>query len=859
MKGENFLNQYFKLKNELDEKYSTYSVLLMQKGKFYEMYSVDKTFSNVCDLLGIYQTRSDNTVKTEVNFKNPYMAGFPLTSLNRHLKTLTEHKYTVQVVDEKKINNIIERVITRTVTETTYFDDINTDTRTMMYILKIEEEMCITVVDLFLGHITIYPDQTFNKDLIFTLNNKHKPKEIIYHSSNKDLELEGVKITFINDDVFLRMSYKIEFLEKIYKHIIGSNVIERLNLDKLELSSSCLVFLLSYAMKYDKSLLNKVSHPELLYTDDILQLSENSIDQLLLEDVYKEINKTYTPMGSRLLKHKLFNPYVNPEEMKCVCLELQQDTKDLLKDVKDIDKLWRKINTTRVSKQLEITQFYKSLNTIQHFFKRVNSEKEIIPEVTIRNLDRIIQYISSRIVFDDSCPDDIFHKGYNTDIDEKTKSLSDILVEIENIKKEIELSLQLNITTDKIYFSCNNETKKQIQSKKSDVSFQRSNKGWRITTKRLDELSEDYFLNKEELDKLNKKQLIIFCEDITEKYDKSFHSISKRLAKVDVEICCQTLLDKYCYRLPEIVDDISGIDIKGLFHPISKNLSTGYIPLDIQLSSGMLLYGINYSGKSTVLRSVGISVVMAQAGLPVPCKEMKLKPFKRLYTKICLNDSYSKSQSTFTNEILEMNKMNQYCDEDTLILADELCSGTELSSALGLVGSSIIHIMNKKGKFIFTTHYHQLSDIKNVVESGVEFYHMSVDINDKNIVFNRKLEKGKCRELYGIEIARYMNMNSEFILLANKIRSEIVDEELVKNKSSRYNTDVYITECRICGDKKGLHTHHIQFQSTFSKENRSKNFKGNLVVLCESCHQKVHKGDINISGYKETTEGTIIV
>ena len=138
MKGENFLNQYFKLKKELDEKYSTQSVLLMQKGKFYEMYSVDKSFSIVCDLLGIYQTRSDNTVKTEVNSKNPYMAGFPTTSLNRHLKTLTEKNYTVQVVDEKKINNIIERVITRTVSETTYFDDINTDSRNMMYILQID-------------------------------------------------------------------------------------------------------------------------------------------------------------------------------------------------------------------------------------------------------------------------------------------------------------------------------------------------------------------------------------------------------------------------------------------------------------------------------------------------------------------------------------------------------------------------------------------------------------------------------------------------------------------------------------------------------------------------------------------------
>lgn len=856
MKGENFLNQYFKLKDELDEKYTSNSVLLMQKGKFYEMYSIDSSFSRVCDLLGIYQTRADNTIKTQVNLKNPYMAGFPLTSLSRHLKTLTENNYTVQIVDEKKINNIIERTVTRTVTETTYIDDVNSESRTIMYILQIEQDICITIIDLFLGHITIYPDQPFSMDTIQIVKNKHKPREIVYHStSNTDFKIDGIKLTYINTDVFLRVSYKIEFLEKVYKHIIGSNVIERLNLSKLDISSSCLVFCIDYTMKYDKTLVNKLSHPSILYSEDILQLSENSIDQLLLEDVFKEINKTHTPMGSRLLKQKLYNPHTNPEEMICTYLSVEEDAKDILKQVKDVDKLWRKINTTRVSKHIEITQFYYSMNSIQHFFKKINQSTQVVSDVSCRNLDRIIQYISNRLVFDDACQD-IFKKGYNSEIDEKTDKINHILDEIENIRKDINDEISLSITTDKIYYTCNNDTKKYIQSVKKDISFSRSNKGWRITTKRLDELSEEYFMCKEELDKLNKKHLILFCEDLTEKYDKSFNIISQRVAKIDVDICCQTLINKYSYTIPKIQDTFT---VKGLFHPISKNLHTGYIPLDITLNGGMLLYGINYSGKSTVLRSLGICVIMAQAGLPVPCREMVYKPFKNLYTKICLNDSYSKSQSTFTNEILEMNKMNQYCNEDTLILADELCSGTELSSALGLVGSSIIHLMNKKAKFIFTTHYHQLSDIKMVVDSGVEFYHMSVEINDKGILFNRKLESGKCSELYGIEIARYMNMNTDFIFLANKIRSEIVDERLVINKSSRYNTDVYMTECKVCGDKKGLHTHHIQFQSTFNKENVSKHFKGNLVVLCESCHQKVHKGELNISGYRETTEGNVIV
>ena len=107
MKGEKFLTSYFNLQKVLYEEYPKKSLLLMQKGLFYEIYAMpdDPLFSEVCDLLGILQTRVDKSLPISIN--NPRFAGFPIDSANRHLKALTENEYTVRIVDETKEGKLV--------------------------------------------------------------------------------------------------------------------------------------------------------------------------------------------------------------------------------------------------------------------------------------------------------------------------------------------------------------------------------------------------------------------------------------------------------------------------------------------------------------------------------------------------------------------------------------------------------------------------------------------------------------------------------------------------------------------------------------------------------------------------------
>ena len=273
----------------------------------------------------------------------------------------------------------------------------------------------------------------------------------------------------------------------------------------------------------------------------------------------------------------------------------------------------------------------------------------------------------------------------------------------------------------------------------------------------------------------------------------------------------------------------------------------------------MLLFGQNFSGKTSFIRSVGICIILAQAGLPVPATEMNFTPFTKLITKISLGDNLKRNQSTYTNEAKEIKNMIETGDQNTLILADELCSGTEIPSALSLVSSTVIFLDKIKARYIFTTHFHELLDIHEIKEiNSFQIYHMKTTITDGKIIFNRNLEKGKCEDNYGIEIAQHMKLPTEFIHTATKIRNRIKSStEIISSKTSKYNKEIYMTECKLCKSTKNLHTHHIIFQSVNPGE--GKNFKNNLVVLCQDCHEKLHKNEIQINKILETSEGIEII
>jgi DNA mismatch repair protein MutS len=258
---------------------------------------------------------------------------------------------------------------------------------------------------------------------------------------------------------------------------------------------------------------------------------------------------------------------------------------------------------------------------------------------------------------------------------------------------------------------------------------------------------------------------------------------------------------------------------------------------------------------------------MAQMGCFVPAERMVYYPFKTLYTRILGNDNIFRGLSSFALEMTELRSILRDSNKNSLILGDEICRGTEIYSALSIVSSAVSILCKRRTNFLFATHLHKLHEIDIIREAkNLRHFYIDLQFSEGRIVFGRKIFEGIGEKLYGIEVAEYIIDNEEFQRLATKTRRQLLDKSHGCGggdggpKSSTYNSATYVDECAICGAKGGqLDVHHIHSQKyadcNDTIEYFNKNHGGNLVVLCVDHHNQVHKGEITVHGWIETSQG----
>jgi DNA mismatch repair protein MutS len=244
---------------------------------------------------------------------------------------------------------------------------------------------------------------------------------------------------------------------------------------------------------------------------------------------------------------------------------------------------------------------------------------------------------------------------------------------------------------------------------------------------------------------------------------------------------------------------------------------------------------------------------MAQAGLFVPCSEFNFKPYKYIFSRIIGNDNIFKGLSTFAVEMSELRTILRLSNEHSLVLGDELCSGTETMSAISIFVAGIQHLQKCKSSFIFATHLHEIvefEEIKNL--NSILLKHMSVVFDKERdmLIYNRKLQDGPGSNMYGLEVCKSLNLPDDFLNTAYEIRAKYNPEvgSILDLKSSHYNSKKLISMCEKCGKNPGKEVHHLHHQSEANNEGIIKNEDGifhknnlaNLMTVCESCHDEIH-------------------
>ena len=322
---------------------------------------------------------------------------------------------------------------------------------------------------------------------------------------------------------------------------------------------------------------------------------------------------------------------------------------------------------------------------------------------------------------------------------------------------------------------------------------------------------------------------------------------------------------KYRYCRPTIDHDhdhdtgASFVRATGLRHCLIERINEDecYVTNDVGLSgSGILLYGTNAVGKTSLIRAIGVAVIMAQAGFYVPASGFVYRPYRAIMTRILGNDNLFKGLSTFVVEMSELRVILRMADANTLVLGDELCSGTEMDSAISIFVAGLQHLYRAGASFIFATHLHEIAAYSEIREMAprLRLAHMRVfyDKARDTLVYDRKLQDGAGESMYGLEVCKSLHLPDDFLENANTIRvkyrgvsaktptASILDDAV----PSRYNAAKLRRLCELCEKARGTEVHHLQHQESADADNFighiHKNHPANLASVCEDCHREIH-------------------
>ena len=662
--------------------------------------------------------------------------------------------------------------------------------------------------------------------------------------------------------------------------------------------------------RFNRILLNPITN------SDILNRTYNITEYFLDKNMWDNIRSRLTNIKDfEKIKRKLIMNRITPRDF----YNLYQN----LSVLQDIDKRLSKDKVfSKYIKNFSKTEFKTSSKKITDF---INSNFDIEKCKGIDDLsnDKLGNYNIENMLF--------IKRGISEILDERAQKCIDSRSVLEAIKKwmstcveEYEKSSRINKTNEfiKIHETPKNEpilmgTKRRVNILKTIIDKLKLENEGKYTIIYKSEYSgeeEEYVLeigdfeyclhggNKSnmvvkssEIDKLCHlietskdsliAELLVSYTDIIIKFNKLIDDIPgvnilddiiEYTSECDLIQSRCYIASHYNYCKPEIkIGDKAYINFTKIRHPLIEQLNQRelYVTNDYSIGSGenvpngVLLYGTNAVGKTSFIKSIGIAIIMAQAGLYVPCETFVYSPYNYIFTRILGNDNIFKGLSTFAVEMSELRTILRMCDKNSLVLGDELCSGTESTSALSIFAAGVEYLHRIEASFIFATHFHEIANYSEIRElEHLRLCHMSVvfDREKKTLVYDRKLREGPGENMYGLEVCKSLDLPYSFLDRAHELRIKYSGDpiaNILQSKSSKYNSNKLRGICEICKERPSTEVHHLQFQKNadikgFIRGEFNKNHKANLINICEECHYRIHKKDsehrvkLTIDGYQ---------
>lgn len=544
--------------------------------------------------------------------------------------------------------------------------------------------------------------------------------------------------------------------------------------------------------------LSTINDIEIISNEDYLYMDAYSANNLELTETVRNkdrefsllwlLDKCKTAMGSRKLRNMLLSPLKDISQLnkRYDMIEKLNDEfilKDnlitLLDEIYDIERLTGKLTNGSFNARdmLQLKRSLKPLPEIIEIVKKLNFDLEIKPFKEIYDLLEKSIYEDPPITLKEGY---LIKEGYNIDLDslrEIKKNGKDFIAKFENEIKEKTGFKNLKVGFNKVFGYYIEISKAQAKDAEK-FGFERKQtlaNGERFISPELKE-KEDMILNAEEKIIDLEYSLFMDIKNEVKTYVEDMRKTADNLSFLDVMVAFSIDSEKYNLVRP-LLNENHDLEIIEGRHPVVENTLKGsFVANDCKMNENICAYlitGPNMSGKSTYMRQIAITIIMAQIGCFVPCKSAKLPIIDKIFTRIGASDDLAGGKSTFMVEMSEANNAISNATENSLIIFDELGRGTATYDGMAIAQSIIEYICdNIKCKTLFSTHYHELTILDKKYKS-IKNVHVDAKEENGNLYFLHKVKPGAIDKSYGVHVASLAGLPESLIKRADEILNSL--------------------------------------------------------------------------------------
>lgn len=794
------MQQYYSMKAKYPD-----AIMLYRMGDFYETFGEDAVVTS--RILGITLTKRSHGSPGDVQ-----LAGFPHHALDTYLPKLVRAGQRVaiceQLEDPKKTKKLVKRGVIELVTPGVSYNEYTSDSKNNIFLASVyfnKTEAGLSLLDLSTGEflITEGPHSTIDK-----LLNSFQPKEVVYPKGQETRfhELFGNKFYIypIEEWFFEREAAE----DKLKKHF-EVNSLKGFGIETMTCGISSAGAVLNY--------LEMTQHHMLAHITSISRIDESScvlLDKFtlrnleLLHSSYEGgkslvdiLDRTITPMGSRMLRRWISMPLKSPEKIadrlditSCFIQReaerLEMET--LLRSIGDLERLASKIAVGRISPR-EMVQLKTALGCIPPVKEQCEKTGNSVLMQLSGQLDPCLPlYEKIARELQENAPNavnkgGVIAEGVNAELDE-LRNMSghgkELLLQMQQRESEATGIPSLKIGFNNVFGYYIEVTKThKDKAPESWIRKQTLVNAERYITPELKEY-EDKILGAE--DKILEIETGLYNELIlsASSYIRSIQSNARIIASLDTLLSFAEVSIANRYNRPEI-NDSDSIEIKAGRHPvIERQLPPGeeYIANDIYLDNQqqqiIIITGPNMAGKSALLRQTALIVIMAQAGCYIPATSAKIGYVDKIFTRVGASDNISQGESTFMVEMNEAANILNNISDRSLVLFDELGRGTSTYDGISIAWA-IVEFLHEHPKFraktLFATHYHELNEMERSFKK-IRNYNVSVKEVNNKVVFLRKLVKGGSNHSFGIQVAKMAGLPQSVVKRASDILKQLEND-----------------------------------------------------------------------------------